>query len=276
MLLSTNPDSPFHPLKERWIDKAESDPNIAAFAFTFADNPVLPPEYEAEQRAMLTGDNLARFVDGLWVIASGSIYGNQGEWSGAPPEEAPIVARYIGVDVGEGEAPTHAVLVCRRDMGGGEQALFVESEWRYQVSVSGPMSHDQRAEAILRAFDAEDGVALDGVWVDPSAPAMTAALRKAGARMARGGVNKVDEGIQKCQLVLERGELLIDGARCPHLQQEMSLYTWDPRAAERGEKKPLKKNDHGPDALRYLVASMPSPPRRLMLKDNRPRYVELD
>jgi hypothetical protein len=28
---------------------------------------------------------------------------------------------------------------------------------------------------------------------------------------------------------------------------------WDPKAALRGEEKPLKVDDHGPDALRYRV-----------------------
>ena len=33
----------------------------------------------------------------------------------------------------------------------------------------------------------------------------------------------------------------------------MSTYAWDSKAQERGEDKPLKVNDHGPDALRYLA-----------------------
>jgi hypothetical protein len=29
------------------------------------------------------------------------------------------------------------------------------------------------------------------------------------------------------------------------------MYIWDDKAAMRGEEKPLKTNDHAPDALRY-------------------------
>ncbi len=41
--------------------------------------------------------------------------------------------------------------------------------------------------------------------------------------------------------------------RCRGLIAEMSNYAWDPKAQKRGEDKPLKANDHGPDALRYAV-----------------------
>jgi hypothetical protein len=48
------------------------------------------------------------------------------------------------------------------------------------------------------------------------------------------------------------------------LWDEMSSYTWDPKAQERGEDKPMKTNDHGPDALRYLVRGTRQSWRRLM------------
>jgi len=32
----------------------------------------------------------------------------------------------------------------------------------------------------------------------------------------------------------------------------MSNYVWDTKAQERGEDKPVKESDHGPDALRYV------------------------
>jgi hypothetical protein len=31
----------------------------------------------------------------------------------------------------------------------------------------------------------------------------------------------------------------------------MRVYAWDEKAAKRGEEKPVKQLDHGPDALRY-------------------------
>ena len=31
------------------------------------------------------------------------------------------------------------------------------------------------------------------------------------------------------------------------------MYIWDEKAAQNGEERPLKVNDHAPDALRYYV-----------------------
>jgi hypothetical protein len=39
------------------------------------------------------------------------------------------------------------------------------------------------------------------------------------------------------------------------LREHLQSYAWDPKAADRGEDKPIKKNDHLPDALRYAVCS---------------------
>ena len=49
-----------------------------------------------------------------------------------------------------------------------------------------------------------------------------------------------------------RGRLNIS-PRCVHLLREINSYVWDEGPAARNEDKPIKRNDHGPDALRYWV-----------------------
>ena len=39
---------------------------------------------------------------------------------------------------------------------------------------------------------------------------------------------------------------------------EMQAYVWDDKAQERGEEKPVKQKDHGPDALRYRINALPA------------------
>ncbi len=48
-------------------------------------------------------------------------------------------------------------------------------------------------------------------------------------------------------MVIQRG--------CRTLIEHLQSYAWDPKAADRGEDRPLKINDHIVDALRYAVAS---------------------
>jgi len=42
---------------------------------------------------------------------------------------------------------------------------------------------------------------------------------------------------------------------CTNLRECIQSYAWDSKAADRGEDKPVKKNDHICDALRYAVCS---------------------
>jgi hypothetical protein len=49
--------------------------------------------------------------------------------------------------------------------------------------------------------------------------------------------------------------LKIIGPKCQDLVEELMGYSWDPKAQMKGEDKPIKKADHGPDALRYGLLS---------------------
>ncbi|MFA7218827.1 MAG: PBSX family phage terminase large subunit, partial [Dehalococcoidales bacterium] len=61
---------------------------------------------------------------------------------------------------------------------------------------------------------------------------------------------------RKIASMLSNGDLVIDKERCPVLVSEMETYTWDQSAADRGEDKPQKVDDHLIDALKYVVNSI--------------------
>ena len=42
---------------------------------------------------------------------------------------------------------------------------------------------------------------------------------------------------------------------CQNLTDSLQSYAWDPKSAERGDDKPIKKNDHASDSLRYALAT---------------------
>jgi hypothetical protein len=63
--------------------------------FTMADNPNLTAEFIQSQRQLYTGFFYKRFIEGLWVVAEGSIY--KDSWSEAVAREAPTVAEFSGV-----------------------------------------------------------------------------------------------------------------------------------------------------------------------------------
>ena len=66
------------------------------------------------------------------------------------------------------------------------------------------------------------------------------------------GNNTVAFGIQNVSFYFAQAKLFIS-PRCKVLLREIDSYVWDESPAARNEDKPVKANDHGPDALRYWV-----------------------
>jgi len=55
--------------------------------------------------------------------------------------------------------------------------------------------------------------------------------------------------------LLSSRKLLVHNS-CTKLIEEIESYVWDVKQQERGEDKPLKRNDHAVDALRYACISL--------------------
>ena len=75
--------------------------------------------------------------------------------------------------------------------------------------------------------------------------------------------NAVLPGVQLVASALDSGVLKIH-PRCANLIEEMENYAWDARSQERGEDRPLKKDDHAADALRYAMMHYRRELRRLI------------
>lgn len=67
--------------------------------------------------------------------------------------------------------------------------------------------------------------------------------------------NEVLAGIQQCQILIERGAVQVH-CSCRETIREMGAHSWDPSADGRGDpERPLKRDDHAPDAFRYYIHS---------------------
>jgi PBSX family phage terminase large subunit len=73
---TTNCDSPMHWLKEEYLDdpKARAQGLIWSMHCTMDDNPNLPADFIASQKALFKGMFYQRYILGLWVMAEGAIY----------------------------------------------------------------------------------------------------------------------------------------------------------------------------------------------------------
>ena len=85
-------------------------------------------------------------------------------------------------------------------------------------------------------------------YIDPTAAVFRVYLKERGTPVRDAQAKPVHAGITLTRDVLASRKLLIS-ERCPELIKEMHLYAWD----ENKPDVPIKKNDHGCDALRYGV-----------------------
>jgi hypothetical protein len=92
------------------------------------------------------------------------------------------------------------------------------------------------------------------VIIDPSAASFKAEMTKRGIWHADAD-NDVNEGIRLASMALNQRLALFCRQTAPKTIQEMQTYAWDSKAVQRGEEKPLKSHDHGPDAFRYFAKS---------------------
>ncbi|MDA6141375.1 hypothetical protein OSK03_26710, partial [Escherichia coli] len=95
------------------------------------------------------------------------------------------------------------------------------------------------------------GVRVTGVIIDPSAASFIAQLKQDRFRVIKA-VNDVADGIRNVASALKR-KLIYYNDCCKETFREFASYIWDEKAANRGEEKPVKQNDHHLDSDRYFV-----------------------
>lgn len=57
--------------------------------------------------------------------------------------------------------------------------------------------------------------------------------------------------------MFEKRKIMVHDS-CTGLINELRSYVWDEKAARNGDDKPVKELDHGPDAARYKINSLPT------------------
>jgi phage terminase large subunit len=92
------------------------------------------------------------------------------------------------------------------------------------------------------------------VLVDPAAASFKTEMLKRGIWHVDAD-NEVNEGIRITSMILNQRLVRFCRQTVKKTIQEMQTYAWDSRAVQRGEEKPLKMHDHGPDAFRYFAKS---------------------
>jgi len=255
MWFNCNPEAPLHWFKLQWIDRAK-EKGLLLLHFTMDDNNSLSEEIKARYRSMYAGVFYMRFILGLWAVAEGLVYSMFGEGNRYDDETRPAAmlstsTRYIAVDYG---TTNPCVFLDIRDDG---QDVWIENEWRWdsksaeaQRMAIPNMTDAQYADAMAE-FMGADPAEQCMIVVDPSAKSFITELRQRGFYVKEGD-NDVLDGIRETATLITRKKLHVH-ERCKGLLNEFHSYVWDEKAAQRGEEKPVKMQDHGMDAMRYYV-----------------------
>lgn len=274
---TTNPDSPAHWLKVKFLDRIGKDlQGWLSWHFTLDDNPALEESYKAQIKSEFTGLWYKRFVQGEWVAAEGAVFDmwdvdkHTIAWD-ALPEMRELIS--VSLDYGTTNPTAALILGVSAEidsLGRPAPRLFFVDEFRHdsktaqQKLTDSELARDFMRWLNERHLPASTQTRLTPRFtiVDPSAASFKVELRKTHGITSTDADNDVLYGIRLMASLLASGLLLVarptdanPNRGCPGFIKEAPGYAWDPKATLAGEDKPLKIADHSLDGGRYGVTT---------------------
>lgn len=247
-----NPEGPEHWFRKEWILKSNKHKALHLH-FTMDDNPALDEATRERYRTMYSGVFYERFVLGNWVMSEGLVYDMfdtvENEYREAPMSLHSAGVRTIACDYGTSNPTVFLDIYDYHDK------IYVDREYRWDSrdpENGGRQKTDEEYADDMQEFMGNQQCTI---IVDPSAASFIAALRRRGLYVLPAD-NDVLDGIRKTSSLIKQRKLLIN-AQCSPLLGEIGTYLWDKKNGPNGEDRVIKERDHGPDALRYYVNSLP-------------------
>lgn len=251
-----NPDNPRHWIYEEYIDRytqmdEDEKAKLGGFLllhYTPEDNPAMTPAMLDSLKAQYPAGSYLykRYIDGERCIAEGLVYPQVTDSMFRDFDVSKVNMRYASIDFGS-DHPT--VMYLGGYYGGNKY------DWRVCAELydkqSGKTTYDYYAAFcdLCRRHNVEPHRVQ--IAIDPAAKALKLEFMRHGLSVVNAK-NDVLPGIDYTRSVIYSG-LLSFHSSIKHLRTEFGTYSWDPVASERGEDKPLKKDDDCVDSLRYFA-----------------------
>jgi PBSX family phage terminase large subunit len=234
LIASCNPESPLHYLKLKYIDTGKVD-NLVNF--NLHDNPSLSDAVKERYKKLFTGVFYERNILGKWVKAEGLIYL---EYTMVKEMEDTVVRSDIGVDYGIAGITAYQKIDYYRN------GNAICSDTYRNDGADGIKTDSELVDDLIEFIGESD---IETVWVDPSALSFLAECNKRHVGYSfRPADNEVLPGIKVCMNGFISGKLkVLDSKENKPLKDELDTYSWDIKVMD----KPVKKDDHHCDALRY-------------------------
>lgn len=244
-----NPVVPSHYIYTKFTDVWEEQqaPGYLRFHFTLDDNLAMTKERKAELESQYTGRYKAMYILGLRVAAEGVIYDGFNRnmlYSQIPDGVTFSDIKFVSCDYGT--INPCVFLECAL---GSDNRIYVMREYRWDSRKEMAQKTDEQYVEAMHKFIGSPEECEHQIIVDPSASSFITALKIDGYSVIQGK-NDVLPGIRRVSSLFGLNRLRIHES-CTGLISELELYVWDEKAAQNGDERPLKTNDHAPDALRY-------------------------
>ncbi|MGW4810542.1 PBSX family phage terminase large subunit [Kitasatospora cineracea] len=246
---TTNPDNPSHWFRKEYLLRP-AETRLRSWHFTLDDNPFLDPEYVEAVKSTYSGLFYRRAILGHWVQAEGSIY-DMWDAGRHVVDILPPIERWLSVGIDYGTVNPFAGLLVGL---GADRRLYVASEYRHDSRRANRQLTDAQYSAAVQQWLKDREAHPEWLFVDPSAASFMTQLWADGVANVAKADNAVIDGIRTVSTALAAGVVSVHRS-CAGLLEELPAYAWDDAAAAKGEDKPIKRDDHSVDALRYALHS---------------------
>ena len=251
-----NPDSPYHYLYKDYMKNKIKATIIESIHYQLDDNLSLTDEYKNSLRTLYTGATYMRMIDGLWVLSEGLVYSNFNHRTMIiKRDKIPEIMYYFaGGDFGVTN-PTTVILF---GLGKDRRIYAIDSYYHDSRGVEGrtkaPSTYAKEIKKWLESLkDKQDArIYPRYIALDPSAKALKTELIKVGVKRVINANNKVLDGINFVQSLIELDCLYVVESN-QELINEFGAYIFDSKKSLLGKDEPIKANDHCLDATRYAL-----------------------
>jgi phage terminase large subunit len=283
---ATNPAPPTHWMYGQFI-RDGGEPGTSVYRMSLHDNPGVSKAYRERMENQLSGIHYERLVEGKWKGASGMIYdeydplehlkhphdlpgawtiNRQSEWGATgekvywaePPADWRI---YRAIDFGYTNP-----FVCQWWARSPDDTLVLFREIYQSQRIIDDIADDikdydprnRRVNKTVADHDAEGRETLEreGVSTVAAKKDVLDGITAVKSRLKFDDRGKADiyfmEGARVHKPDPDR--LMEDGTL--KTTDEISGYVWDEDATDKGDEEPVKEDDHGMDAMRYLVYTL--------------------
>jgi hypothetical protein len=228
------------------------------FNATTADNPLIDPGDIIEAQRTIHPSFFDEQYLGKFVSADGQVF----------TEFNPAI--HVADNIAHDPNIRHWRTVAGMDFGFKSPSHLI---WGYtspggRVIITG--EHIVRFQNSVELAEAAERLGLHGannIYCDPSSPDFIQDMVRLGMN-ACGIKSKIEKGIHKISerlrnMAIDGKPGLIIDASCTELIRQLKDLCWEPNRRSNGDMLPKKGDDHGVDALRYLLCGLNSQPREI-------------